>query len=154
MIRDLDDEGVKRLRRRGEELHMLLEVHGGGALGKWSKYEDTMRRAAALGCKVVGCTFGMLMRPDKIATLDAWDQHVKQCEIRLRELAPLAKSLGITIGVENHLDFSVAELRDLIRRVNSPNVGILFDVGNTIGALDDPTEAADILGPYTVATHS
>ena len=153
MIRDLDDEGVKRLRRRADELHVLLEVHGGGALGKWSKYEDTMRRAAALGCKVVGCTFGMLMRPDKIATLDAWDQHVKQCEIRLRELAPLAKSLGITIGVENHLDFSVAELRDLIRRVNSPNVGVLFDVGNTIGTLDDPTEAADILGPYTVATH-
>ena len=153
MIRDLDEDGRKRLRRRAEELDVLLEVHGGGALGKWSKYEDTMRRTAALGCKVVGCTFGMLMRPNKIATLDAWDEHTRQCEARLRELAPLAKSLGLTIGVENHLDFSVEELRDLIKRVNSPNVGVIFDVGNTIGTLDAPTEAADILGPYTVATH-
>ena len=153
MIRDLDDDGLKRLRRRAEELDVLLEVHGGGALGKWSKYEETMQRTAALGCKVVGCTFGMLMRPNKIATLDAWDEHTKQCEARLRELAPLAKSLGLTIGVENHLDFSVEELHDLIKRVNSPNVGVIFDVGNTIGTLDDPTEAADILGPYTVATH-
>ena len=153
MIRDLDEDGLKLLRRRAEELDILLEVHGSGALGKWSKYEDTMRRTAALGCKVVGCTFGMLLRPDKIATLEAWDEHTEQCEARLRELAPLAKSLGVKIGVENHLDFSVEELRDLIQRVNSPNVGVIFDVGNTIGTLDDPTEAADILGPYTVATH-
>ena len=153
MIRDLDEDGLERLRRRSEELDVLLEVHGGGALGKWSKYEETMQRTAALGCKVVGCTFGMLMRPDKIATLDAWDEHTKQCEARLRELAPLAKSLGLTIGVENHLDFSIEELRDLIKRVNSPNVGLIFDVGNTIGTLDDPIEAADLLGPFTVATH-
>jgi hypothetical protein len=95
----------------------------------------------------------MLMRPGKIATLEAWDEHTRACEARLRELAPLAKSLGLTIGVENHLDFTVEELRDLIQCVDSPNVGVMFDVGNTIGTLDDPVEAADLLGPYTVATH-
>jgi sugar phosphate isomerase/epimerase len=95
----------------------------------------------------------MLMRPGKIATLEAWDEHTRACEAWLRELAPLANSLGLTIGVENHLDFTVEELRDLIRRVDSPNVGVMFDVGNTIGTLDDPVEAADLLGPYTVATH-
>jgi len=153
MIRDLDDDGLKRLRRRAEELDVLLEVHGGGALGKWTRFEDTMQRAAALGSKVVGCSFGFMTRPGKIATLQAWDEHVEQCEARLRELAPLARSLEIAIAVENHLDFTVEEMRDMIRRVDSPNVGVLFDVGNTIGTLDDPTEAADILGPHTVATH-
>lgn len=153
MIADLDEDGLILLRRRAEELDLLLEVHGGGALDKSRSFEDTMQRAARLGCKVVGCTFGMLMRPRKIATLEAWDEHARMCESRLRELAPLAKSLGVTIGVENHLDFSVEELRDLVRRVDSPNVGVIFDVGNTIGTLDDPIEAADILGPYTVATH-
>jgi sugar phosphate isomerase/epimerase len=152
-IRDLDEEGLKRLRQRAEELDVLLEVHGGGALGNWSKFEETMQRAANLGSKVVGCSFGFLMRPERISTLDAWDDHTRQCEARLRELAPLAKSLGVTIGVENHLDFSVQELRDLITSVNSPNVGVLFDVGNILGTLDDPTEAADVLGPLTVATH-
>ena len=152
-IQDLDDDGLKRLRQRAEELDVLLEVHGGVALGKWSKFEDTMQRAATLGSKVVGCSFGFLMRPERINTLDAWDAHTKQCEARLRELAPLAKSLDITVGVENHLDFAVEELRDLIKGVNSPNLGVLFDVGNVLGTLDDPTEAADILGPLTVATH-
>ena len=120
MIRGLDENGLKRLRRRAEELDVLLEVHGGVALGKWSKFEDAMHRAAALGSKVVGCSFGFLMRPDRICTLDAWDEHTRQCEARLRELAPLAKSLGLTIAVENHLDISVEELRNLITSVNSP----------------------------------
>lgn len=153
MIAELDDDGLKRLRRRADELDVLLEVHGGGALGKWSKLEDTMRRAAALKVKAVGCTFGMLMRPDKIATLEAWDEHVQACEARLRELVPVAESLQLKLGVENHLDFTVEELRDLIRRVNSRHVGIIFDVGNTVGTLDDPIEAADVFGPYVVATH-
>jgi len=154
MIQDLDEDEIKRLRHRAEELDVLLEVHGGVALGKWSKFEETMHQAATLGSKVVGCSFGFLMRPDRINTLDAWDDHTSQCEARLRELAPLAKSLGLTIAVENHLDFSVEELRDLITRVNSPNVRVLFDVGNVLGTLGDPTEAADMLGPLTVATHN
>ncbi len=153
MIRDWDSARLARLRRRAAELDVLLEVHGGNALAKWSRFEDTMRRAADLGARVVGCSFGMLMRPNKIATLSAWDEHVAQCEARLRQLAPLAKSLGLSIAVENHLDFTVEELRNMIRRVDSPHVGVLFDVGNTVGTLDDPTEAADVLGPYTVATH-
>ncbi len=80
MIRDLDEQGLKWLRRRAEELDVLLEVHGGGALGKRANFEDMMRRTAQLGCKVVACTFGMLMRPGKIATLEAWDEHTRACE--------------------------------------------------------------------------
>ena len=152
-IRDLDEEGLKRLRQRAEELDVRLEVLGGVPLGKWAKFEDTMHRAAILGSKVVGCSFGFLMRPDRINTLDAWDEHTRKSEARLRELAPLAKSFGLTIAVENHLDFTVEEMRDLIEKVNSPNVRVLFDVGNIVGTLDDPTEAAEILGPLTVATH-
>ncbi len=153
MIAGQDQAGLERIRRRAAELDVLLEVHGGGALGKWTKFEETLRRAAVLGAKVVGCTFGMLMRPDKIATLKAWDEHTRRCEARLRELVAVARPLGITVAVENHLDFTVQELRDLVRRVDSPNVGVIFDVGNTIGTLDDPTQAADLLGPYIVATH-
>jgi len=128
-----------------------LEVHGGGAFRR--TYERAMHRSAAVGSRIIGCSFGMLMRPEKIPTLKQWDEHVARCEARLRELVPLARSLKITIGVENHLDFSVEELRDLIRRLDSPQVGVIFDVGNTVGTLDDPIEAADIVGPYTVATH-
>ncbi|MBF0199128.1 MAG: sugar phosphate isomerase/epimerase, partial [Planctomycetes bacterium] len=151
MIKNLNNDDLVKLRRRAEELNMRLEVLGGNALGR--SFEDCINRAVTLGSKIVGCTFGFLMRPNKISTLEAWDKHTNKCLARLRKLAPIAKSLGIIIAAENHFDFTVDEMYNLIKNVNSPHVGILFDVGNIIGTLDDPTEAADKLGPLIVATH-
>lgn len=151
MIDRLDEAGRTRLRAKADELDVRLEIHGGVGLRK--DFDRTLELAAALGVKIVGCSFGMLVRPDKIATLDAWDRFTSEARARLRQLVDLAKPLGITVGVENHLDFGVEELRDLVKGVDSPHAGVIFDVGNTVGTLDDPTEAADILGPLTVATH-
>lgn len=151
MISDLDAATIKRVRARAEELGLAIEVQGGTALQP--NYLKIMEQAAALGAKAIGCSFGMLLRPDKIATLEAWDAHLKICEARLRELAPHAQRLSLVIGVEDHLDFSLEDLHGLISRLNSPHVGVLFDVGNWLGTLDDPIEAAERLGPFTVMTH-
>ncbi|MFZ5832371.1 MAG: sugar phosphate isomerase/epimerase family protein [Planctomycetota bacterium] len=151
MIQSLDDAGLQKLRRRAADLDVMLEVHGGVAFAP--QFERTMQQAAALGAKVVGTSFGFLTRPRLINTVEAWDAHVAKCKSRLRELADKARPLGVVVAVENHLDFGVEELRDLIVEVNSPQARILFDVGNTIGTLDDPLEAADIFGPYVAATH-
>jgi 3-oxoisoapionate decarboxylase len=150
-IQSLDAAGLKRLRSRADELNMELQLHGGVVLARG--FEKALEQAAALGAKVVGCSSGMLLRPDKMPTLEAWDQHMRQCEARLKELLPAAQRLGVTIGVENHLDFTVEELLTLVKEFDSPHLGVLFDVGNTVGTLDDPTEAAEALGPYVVATH-
>ncbi|NOZ21479.1 MAG: sugar phosphate isomerase/epimerase [Planctomycetes bacterium] len=151
MLDDLSDDDLKRLEAHGKDLDVLLEIHGGTALRP--DYEKTIHKAAAAGVKVLGCSFGMMERPDKIATLKEWDEHVEKCRHRLKEIADIAKPLGVTIGVENHLDFTIQELHDLIKECDASNVGVIFDVGNPIGTLDDPLEAADLLGPYTVATH-
>jgi 3-oxoisoapionate decarboxylase len=151
MTKTLDESGVKALRRRADELNMRIELHGNGIIQP--AFEAAMQNAPALGAKVVVGNCGMLLRPDKIPTLAAWDDHLQRCEARLAELAPLAKRLGIVIGVENHLDFTTEELYALIKKLDSPQVGVLFDTGNSFGTLDDPIEAAEILGPYVVATH-
>ena len=151
MVDSLSDDGLKRLRDTAAELDVMLEVHGGGA--QRPTFEATMHRAKAIGVKVVGCSFGMMMRPDKIARLDQWDEHMAQSKARYAELLATAAELDVKLGVENHLDFTIEELHDLVRGADSAHAGVIFDVGNPIGTLDDPLEAADLLGPYTVATH-
>lgn len=150
-LSSLDDAALRRLRIRAEELDLVLEVHGGAAQSE--RFVDSMARASKLGARVIGCTFGISLRPDKIATLEAWDDHMQRCETRLRELIPHAERLGLVIGIEDHLDFTLEDLHGLVTRIASPHVGVLFDVGNWLGTLDDPVEAAEILGPLTVATH-
>jgi len=48
MIADLDEEGLMRVRHKAEKPDVLLEVHGGGALGKCANFEERMQRAALL----------------------------------------------------------------------------------------------------------
>ena len=151
MIDSLGDDDLRRLRQRAEQLDVLLEVHGGHAPRK--DFERTMRQAAKLGSRIVGCSFGFMLRPDKLATLADWDLHYAACEKRIAELVPLARSLRLTLAIENHLDFTLEELHALVRRFESAEVGLLFDAGNWIGTLDDPLEAADTLGRYVAATH-
>ena len=71
-LRAMIDAGqLKQLRSRAGELDVMLEVHGSDPYR--AAYETTLRQSAALGVKTVGCYCGMLMRPDKAPTLEAWD---------------------------------------------------------------------------------
>lgn len=151
MLSGLDDVELQKIRDFAESTDTTLEVVAGNGLGK--DFKSKMRVAATLGAKIVGCNFGFLMRPEKISTLREWNTHMEKCTNRLKELASIAKSMGLKIAVENHFDFTAKEMRRMIETVDSPNVGILFDIGNVVGTLDDPIIAADILGPLTVATH-
>lgn len=53
----------------------------------------------------------------------------------LKELAPVAESLKVSIGIENVWNkflLSPMEMRDFIDKINSPYVGSYFDVGNVL----------------------
>lgn len=151
MTDGLSDDALKRVREKAEALDIVLEIHGGVA--RSSKFDAVLKTAAALGCQVVGCNFGFLMRPNKISTLKAWEEYKQLCQSRLSELARLAKSLGLKIAVENHAVFTIEELHDLVTRANSDHVGILLDTGNMVATLDDPIEAIALLGPHILSTH-
>lgn len=53
----------------------------------------------------------------------------------LREIAPVAEEVGVTVGVENVWNkwlLSPLEFRSFLAEVNSPRVGCYFDVGNVV----------------------
>ena len=151
LIDPLDRDQIKQLRAKAEQLDVMIETSGQDLFRR--TYEHSMEQAAALGAKTIACYSGMLLRPDKIPTLELWNKHQAKTEARLRELLPTAKRLGINVAIENHLDFTIEELVQLIRRIDSPHVGVLFDIGNGIATLDDPIESAELLAPYVMATH-
>lgn len=40
-----------------------------------------------------------------------------------------------------------------MEEVNSPNVGVAYDIGNAIAVLCDPNDDIDVLAPWTFTTH-
>jgi sugar phosphate isomerase/epimerase len=72
----------------------------------------------------------------------------------LRESVKLAEDCGVVLAIENHIDYTSAEILEILERVDSPALKVNFDTGNTLRMMEDPVAAARRLGPYTVATHT
>jgi len=72
----------------------------------------------------------------------------------LREAAATAAEHGVTLALENHIDFTSAEMVRILEAVGSEHLKVNFDTGNTIRLFEDPVEAAARLAPYTISTHT
>lgn len=64
-----------------------------------------------------------------------------------------AEEYNIKIAVENHCDLKTDELVELIRKVDSPYVGVCVDLGNFMIHLENPVESVKKLAPYIYSTH-
>ena len=78
------------------------------------------------------------------------EETVKVCQrARTRAL-----DAGIKIAFENHAgDMQGWELVSLVEAAGKNFVGITFDAGNAVSALEDPLAAFEVMAPYVVATH-
>jgi sugar phosphate isomerase/epimerase len=72
----------------------------------------------------------------------------------LKESVRIAADSGVILAIENHIDYTSAEIEEILHRVDSDALKVNFDTGNTLRMMEDPVAAARRLGPYTVATHT
>lgn len=69
------------------------------------------------------------------------------------ELLPAAERMGMTILLENHMDYRVGELVRVVQALDSPHLRLNFDFANPWCVVEDAVEAARIAAPYTVMAH-
>jgi len=71
----------------------------------------------------------------------------------LTRIAKVADEHDLDFVLEQHEDLKSHELVDIITRVNSPRIGLLFDFGNMVNACEEPLEALHIMSPYIRQVH-
>ena len=71
----------------------------------------------------------------------------------LKQVVAHADSLGVTIVLENHEDFTGPELASIVESVNHPRLKILYDYGNSQMVLENPERALDATLPYVHSVH-
>jgi sugar phosphate isomerase/epimerase len=85
-----------------------------------------------------------------------FDEHEKQID-RLSALftdaVKEAERQGVRLAIENHQDFTFAEIATLLENVDSPFLGLTFDSGNCLRILDDPIKGLQLLAGKVYATH-
>jgi sugar phosphate isomerase/epimerase len=107
------------------------------------RFKACIHAAELLECPTIRVYAGKFIPGDE-------DKEAKYARLiqSLQELGPLANKAGITLCVENHfstMTVSAKETADLVRKVNSPGVGILYDQANLTFTLNEEyAEAIDL----------
>jgi sugar phosphate isomerase/epimerase len=79
--------------------------------------------------------------------------ELRQAKENIRQVVPKAEELGIRIALENHEYETSNDMIRLLKFIESPQVGLLVDIGNSMMALEDPLSATRAMAPYAISTH-
>lgn len=83
-----------------------------------------------------------------------WEQQLSDTTALLRQIAPVARELGIRLALETHLDATSFQLLQIIEAAGADVAGICLDTANVMLRLEDPLEAARRLAPHVLMTHT
>ncbi len=149
------DDFAKKVRDRREKLDLYLE----GSIGlpktpeDVSKFESEVLASKEAGATVLrtACLSGRryvnFQTPEEYKTF-------KENALKSIQLAePIVRKHKMKLAVENHKDWTAAELKEIIIDLGSEWVGVTLDFGNNVSFLEDPMEVIMTLAPYSFSTH-
>jgi 3-oxoisoapionate decarboxylase len=141
----LDEKGLERVLAWGHP----DGLEGGRNEQAWREMNALIPKAQCLGANIMRIVASSLMFRN--------EPHAPQLDAIVRMLqqsVKIAADYGVILAIENHIDYTSAEILQILERVDSEHLKVNFDTGNTLRMMEDPVAAATRLGPYTVATHT
>jgi len=111
-----------------------------------------LERAVALGSDYLRVASGFY-RAELAGQPGVIEQERELVTAILAATADEALAAGVTLLLENHSDFSIAEYRRIVDDVGRSRMGVFLDVINPISAFDDPIGVIGELAPLSAAGH-
>jgi 3-oxoisoapionate decarboxylase len=141
LLESYEPDDLDRLRDHGNRRGVQLELGTRGVrLEHLRRYLEIARRLDATMLRTMINTADHRPSPDEAIDL-------------LASAAPAFESAGVTLALETYEQIPVATLVDIVRRVDSPAVGICVDPANCVAALELPTATVEAVAPYVRNVH-
>jgi sugar phosphate isomerase/epimerase len=116
------------------------------------RFEVELRTAKEAGADVVRAAVDG-RRYETFDSADAFRQFADRSRQTLALAEPILRKHRVRLGIENHKDWRVPELLELVKRLSSEHVGVCVDTGNSIALLEDPHAVVEAYAPWAVTTH-
>jgi 3-oxoisoapionate decarboxylase len=150
-----DDAYVGRVRDAAKASAMYLEgivslPRGESDVGR---FNDELRTAKECGASVIRTVMLSGRRYETFDSAGAFKQFADRSWQSLVLAKPVVEKQDVRLAVENHKDWRVPELLGILKRIDSPNIGVTLDTGNSIALLEEPHEVVEAYAPYTFTLH-
>lgn len=80
-----------------------------------------------------------------------WAEKIERFSRVMAPVARLCWDLGAPFGIENHADYFVSELLEVLRA--TPRLYLLLDTANALHIGEQPVKACEDAAPYVIGTH-
>jgi sugar phosphate isomerase/epimerase len=107
----------------------------------WTGIGRSVEVARKIGARVIRMHLTGILCGDRAEPGCKWDETLANVKRMLSESAPLAGEFGLSLAIEDHQDFTSAELVELCEST-AANVGVCLDTGNALSVGEDPVDFA------------
>lgn len=140
----LDENGLERVLAWGHP----DGLEAGRNHGAWSELNALIPNVPHLGTRILRIVASSLRFRNEPP-----EPQILEIVRMLKQSAAIAADCGVVLALENHIDFTSAQILEILDRVGSDHLRVTFDTGNALRMMEDPVEAARCLAPYVAATH-
>ena len=150
-----DQVYAQKVKKRVEELELFLEGQirlpkDDSDLKRFSA-EVSAAKEAGVDILRTACLSGR--RYETFDTMSAFQEFKTKSINSLKLAEPVVRKSGVKLAVENHKDWRIEEMIDILHLIDSEWVGVTLDTGNNISLLEDPMEVVEALAPYAFTVH-
>lgn len=117
------------------------------------RFTSEVRSAKACGATVLRTVMLNGRRYEVFNTAEDFRRFADGSWQSLELAKPIIERHQMRLAIENHKDWRTDELLNLLRRADSPYVGVCIDTGNSIALLEDPMEVVEAYAPWAFSTH-
>lgn len=154
-VRNWDKEIVKEVRDRQENLNIFVEgqIRMPKDDADLKRFESEIKTAKEAGVDIFRAVCLSGRRYEDFDSLQAFREFRDASIASIRRAEPIVRKQKVKLALENHKDWRIEEMIEILKLIGSEWVGVTLDTGNNIALLEDPMEVVSSLAPYTFSVH-
>ncbi|MBA7507285.1 hypothetical protein ES706_06003 [subsurface metagenome] len=149
-----DEAYTRKIRQKVEAYDMFIE--GSASLPRdvsgVEKFDATVRTAKRSGAEVFRIAIGG-RRYEQFDRAEQFRVFAKRTWESLQLAEPVAARHRMRIAIENHKDWRIGQMLEMLKRISSEYVGVCVDTGNSFALLEDSMMVVEAYAPYAFAAH-
>ena len=153
-VRGWEKAFARKVRDRRESYGMYLE----GQIGlpksdtELDQFDQNIRNAKEAGAVILRTAIGG-RRYEDFDEAEEFERFRQRSWKSLERAEPIVRRHGVKLAIENHKDWRIPDMLDLLEHFDSEHLGVCLDTGNSITLMENPIETAKAFAKFTFTIH-
>ncbi len=148
-----DEAYTKELRAYVEDNNLFIEdsVWLGGEVDL-ERFEVGVACSQAAGARAIRGFCGG-RRYEQFDKREQFEEFADRSWKTIKSVAPIVEKYRIPLAIENHKDWLIPHMLEMLKRIDSEYVGVCIDTGNSFALLENPMDTVKAYAPWAHAVH-